>query len=701
MPIPQDLSTGIPMPDLRGAFEDIRRRWGTVEKNILREPPKISIQEASRISLEGQKKAARAATIDLPKTIAGASPAVNIYALIRSSLAKDPEVKARIAGNQLKNIESFGNLANEVMKDMFGGRIVSAIEGGALPRKGEGWLESGTKGFLAPETIPLGHLGGEIVRQTPVKNPLVAGALGTMLEFISYDFAMGNLTKRLSTTMKQSRIGAIEKEINNFVEQATPTVKQGLEKQGRFPVGWDEADKVGKTKEFLNRTVAEYVTRNKDAQRRVLGNASTRIGKFRSLLSEAGEFHLGRGNKALAKGKITKGMLRDWLEAAFSGNTDAVGLLKQYSAVQPEEFTRQMVQSGWEQDDLTDLFTQFEPEQGLLKGKLISPQAQNINQKLFGPEEPTEIIAKQKKQRPSLPGSVEKKVGKIIGETAKEPDFYTEEGTPPFSLGLEGESPALDITRLTTPERVDEAITKLEDIDFKTKNKTPQMNENISTLYNMLEQHKLKLSGAGMPEIVQPGAVPQGKQGIAEADASLKAEAKKYKTAEEFVGIKTVGLNEKSNVAPALKTSDGKIYTGTDHGDILNKLVDEGIIDEADLGKTGTISGWRIKGTKDFIDEKYLMYTPGKEKAPTILEGYKSHLTALWHEAQNIKRSKLSENQKVIREFRANVGAIDPKKLSGYSVQDFREFGLGHKLRKGGRALDDLAYSLRSEERRV
>src|SRR3990167_3324910 len=392
MPIPQDLSTGIPMPDLRGAFEDIRRRWGTVEKNILREPPKISIQEASRISLEGQKKAARAATIDLPKTIAGASPAVNIYALIRSSLAKDPEVKARIAGNQLKNIESFGNLANEVMKDMFGGRIVNAIEGGALPRKGEGWLESGTKGFLAPETIPLGHLGGEIVRQTPVKNPLVAGALGTMLEFISYDFAMGNLTKRLSRTMKQSRTEAIEREVNIFVEQATPAVKQGLEKQRRFPAEFNEADKTGKTKEFLNRVVAEYRTKNKVAfEREALGDVNKRLKKFRSLLSEAGEFHLGRGNKALAKGKITKGMLRDWLEAAFSGNVDAVGLLKQYSAIQPEEFTRQMVQSGWEQDELTDLFAQFEPEQGLLKGKLISPQAQNINQKLFGPEEPTEI----------------------------------------------------------------------------------------------------------------------------------------------------------------------------------------------------------------------------------------------------------------------------------------------------------------------
>ena len=121
----------------------------------------------------------------------------------------------------------------------------------------------------------------------------------------------------------------------------------------------------------------------------------------------------------------------------------------------------------------------------------------------------------------------------------------------------------------------------------------------------------------------------------------LYEEASKYKSAKEFVSNKIFSIEENPKVAPAIKTKEGKIYTGIDHGDILVRLYDEGIIPEQDLKKSEAISGWKIKGTKDFLDEKYLLVKQG-EKQPSILEGYKSQLTDIWNKAQGIAKPKVT-----------------------------------------------------------
>lgn len=366
-----------------------------------------------------------------------------------------------------------------------GGRAITKV---AFPITGKSRLESAAKGVLRPETVVPGEAGGEITKSlTSIMNigpatpqeemranvaAVLGGLAGTAFDF----FAYGGIRP-----LKSIRNKNVSARVNKALDKLTDMTVREFDEKGIYPADWNSVDKYGKTRAFFQ----EHLGNNKKFQDTV-----TRGKEFAQITKEeAGAVPVPFGGFDFSKKPLTKNQVNDLVDIIQSAaDIGAYNLLKQYADKYPDHFARQT--SKYNEGNPQQFLVDLQPEQGgILPGKMISPQAANINQKVFGenvvpsvllPDEvknlvenvggkfkgisslensiyiddngnpltPTVYFDDAKGSTKSVPlnqistSLIQQKLGanaiQPIGETV------LEKSIPPYSLGLEGGSPSIN-----------------------------------------------------------------------------------------------------------------------------------------------------------------------------------------------------------------------------------------------------------------
>jgi len=142
--------------------------------------------------------------------------------------------------------ESTAKLAEAGMRE--GSRIPKAIQTGIFPREGKTRLESAFYGFLMPDEIPSGYMGGEISKRVNPDLWVASGIVGAVGELLTYEIGLGNLGQRLVAGYRASRIRGADKELGSLVDYMTERLVPFMEGKGAYPKEWTMADKIGRTR---------------------------------------------------------------------------------------------------------------------------------------------------------------------------------------------------------------------------------------------------------------------------------------------------------------------------------------------------------------------------------------------------------------------------------------------------------------------
>src|SRR3990167_7538869 len=147
-------------------------------------------------------------------------------------------------------------------------RPATAIQKLMFPTRGESRPESAIKALIRPDKVPPGYLGGEISKRMPAPQPgsnlslasprvLIPGIAGALGELLSFELGLGSLPSRLGKGYQAKKLRLAEKDVNKFLDEATPKIVAEAEKKGIFPQGWNEADKLGRTRSRIKQMVTE------------------------------------------------------------------------------------------------------------------------------------------------------------------------------------------------------------------------------------------------------------------------------------------------------------------------------------------------------------------------------------------------------------------------------------------------------------
>ena len=236
-------------------------------------------------------------------------------------------------------------------------------------------------------------------------------------------------------------------------------------------------------------------------------------------------------------------------------------------------------------------------------------------------------------------------------------------------------------------------------------------------VYAMFDNSKIKTKQQ-LTDIWNEANKPEGKK------ADLTEEAKKYKTAEEFVKAQTIKKGIRVE-APAIKTSQGKVYTGTTHSEALEKAKQKGEIIEKETGKFEGDSKFYDKNGneisidfdlfkidisdlpadkktrmidilgKDLIADRLSTYDILGVTSGEGIETTKSQLTDIWNKAHEKAKPK---KQTLISTIKS-AGGIDAKGVQerfNWKV-DIQENKIPLTVfKKGGLPIDVMAQELQS-----
>lgn len=164
----------------------------------------------------------------------------------------------------LASSKFFGDMLPYIMK--VGMRQVLALKKGMqtalLPLKDKTRIQSAFTGLVNPDEIPEGYVGGEVARMmveggakpTPA-TIITAGVIGAAADLISYDIIFGNFGKRLEAGYRNMQQVGVDLEAKAYIDSLTERFVKYFEKTGFFPKGWNEADKIGRTRAWVTQNL--------------------------------------------------------------------------------------------------------------------------------------------------------------------------------------------------------------------------------------------------------------------------------------------------------------------------------------------------------------------------------------------------------------------------------------------------------------